>query len=298
MPSTRRRDLSIVAAVYVFVAAVSIPAFAATAELHPLVGVLVADIGATLLVFAASSLLRNNSLYDPYWSVAPPLIAWAYAISGTGVPGTRTALVITAVTVWSVRLTANWARGWPGLHHEDWRYTMLRERSGLPAWVSDLGAVHLLPTVHVWLGSFGLSAALTLGRREVGALDVLAAVVVVLAAGVQLVADEQLHAHRRTGSSAPCRNGLWGRSRHPNYFGEVAMWWGVWLFGVAGDPSSWWWTLVGPVSMTALLRGVSVRLMDDRSLARRPGYDATPALGAPTFAGKVPGPPNSPRWGL
>ncbi len=51
------------------------------------------------------------------------------------------------------------------------------------------------------------------------------------------------------------------------------MWWGVWLFGVAGDPSSWWWTLVGPVSMTALLRGVSVRLMDDRSLARRPGYD-------------------------
>jgi Heliorhodopsin/Protein of unknown function (DUF1295) len=95
------------------------------------------------------------------------------------VPGARTALAITAVTLWSVRLTANWARGWPGLHHEDWRYAMLRERSGLPAWVSDLGAVHLLPTVHVWLGSLGLYAALTLGRREVGALDVLAAVVVV-----------------------------------------------------------------------------------------------------------------------
>lgn len=273
MPSTRRRDLSVVAATYFVVVAASIAAFAATDELHPLVGVLLVDLGATIAVFVASSGVRNNSMYDPYWSVAPPFIAWAYATSGTGVPDARVALVIAAVAVWAVRLTTNWARGWPGLHHEDWRYPMLRERSGMPAWVSDFGAVHLLPTIHVWLGTFGLYAALTLGSREVGALDAVAAAVVVLAAIVQLVADEQLRAHRRTGSTAPCRSGLWGLSRHPNYFAEASMWWGVWLFGVAGNPGSWWWTLIGPLSMTALLRGASVRLMDDRSLARRPGYD-------------------------
>jgi len=130
-----------------------------------------------------------------------------------------------------------------------------------------------VPTIHVWLGSLGLYAALTLGTREVGPLDAVAAAVVVLSAVVQLVADEQLRAYRRTGSTAPYRSGLWGLSRHPNYFGEATMWWGVWLFGVAGNPSSWWWTLIGPVSMTALLRGASVRLMDNRSLARRPEYD-------------------------
>ncbi|MCU1344324.1 MAG: hypothetical protein JWL70_590, partial [Acidimicrobiia bacterium] len=242
-------------------------------KLHPLVGVLLVDLGATVAVFVASSVVHNMSMYDPYWSVAPPFIAWAYATSGAGVPGARVALVIVAVSVWAVRLTANWVRGWPGLHYEDWRYPMLRERSGMPAWVSDFGAVHLVPTIHVWLGSLGLYAAVGLGRRDVGALDAVAVAVVVLAAVVQLIADEQLRAHRRTGSTAVCRRGLWRLSRHPNYFGEASMWWGVWLFGVAGNPASWWWTLIGPLSMTALLRGASVRLMDDRSLARRPGYD-------------------------
>jgi steroid 5-alpha reductase family enzyme len=265
--------LSIVAATYVVVVGASIAVFTAVDRLHPLVAVLVVDLGATVAVFVASSIAHNNSFYDPYWSVAPPFIAWAYATSGTGVPGARVALVIGAVTVWAVRLTANWARSWPGLHHEDWRYPMLRERSGMPAWVSDFGAVHLVPTIHVYLGSLGLYAALTLGTRDVGPLDVVAAAVVVLSAVVQLVADEQLRAHRRTGSTTPYRSGLWGLSRHPNYFGEATMWWGVWLFGVAGNPGSWWWTLIGPVSMTALLRGASVRLMDNRSLARRPEYD-------------------------
>jgi steroid 5-alpha reductase family enzyme len=265
--------LSIVAATYAVVVAASIAAFAEFDRLHPLVAVLVVDLGATVAVYVASTIAHNNSFYDPYWSVAPPFIAWAYATRGQGVPGARVALVIAAVTVWAVRLTTNWARGWPGMHHEDWRYPMLRERSGMPAWVTDFGAVHLVPTLHVWLGSLGLYAALTLGTRDVGPLDGAAAAVVVLAAVLQLVADEQLRAHRRTGSTAPCRTGLWGLSRHPNYFGEASMWWGVWLFGVAGNPGSWWWTLIGPVSMTALLRGASVRLMDNRSLARRPEYD-------------------------
>jgi steroid 5-alpha reductase family enzyme len=255
------------------VAGASILAFTALDGWHPLTRVLVVDLGATVAVYVASLCVRNNSMYDPYWSVAPPLIAWAYASCGSGVPGARVVLVITVVSIWALRLTANWARGWPGLHHEDWRYPMLRERSGMPAWVSDFGAVHLLPTLHVYLASFGLYAALTLGQRALGVLDGIAAAVVVFAVAIQFVADEQLRAHRQSGSTEPCRRGLWSLSRHPNYFGEALVWWGVWLFGVSGNPGSWWWTLVGPVSMTALLRGVSVRLMDDRSLARRPGYD-------------------------
>jgi steroid 5-alpha reductase family enzyme len=273
MARSKRGDLVLVTAVYVVAILASVIAFRSLDHLHPLVAVLLVDLGATLAIYATSVAVRNNSIYDPYWSVAPPLIAWAYAASGTGVPDARVAITIVAVSVWAVRLTTNWARGWPGMHHEDWRYPMLRERSGMPAWVSDLGAVHLLPTMHVWLGSLGLYAALTLGTNEVGPLDVVGALVIVAAAIVQFVADEQLRSHRRTGTSEPCRRGLWALSRHPNYFGEASMWWGVWLLGVAGNPSSWWWTLIGPVSMTALLRGISVPMMDDRSVARRPGYE-------------------------
>ena len=268
----KARALIGVAVLYATVAVLSVLAFTWFDSLHALVAVLAVDLAATLAVFAASMAARNSSLYDPYWSVAPPLIAWAYASRGSGVPGARTVLVLVAVSWWGLRLTSNWARGWPGHAHEDWRYQMLRDDTGLPRWFIDFSAVHLFPTLAVWVGCLGLYGALTLGTRAFSVLDVVAVVVVAGAALLQLVADEQLRRHRRSGTSAPCRRGLWSLSRHPNYFGEAAMWWGVWLFGVAGHPRSWWWTLAGPVVITTLLRGASVPMMDKRSLARRPGY--------------------------
>jgi steroid 5-alpha reductase family enzyme len=165
-------------------------------------------------------------------------------------------------------------RGWPGLQHEDWRYSMLRKDSPAPGWLIDFSGVHLYPTLQVWAACLGMYVALVLGRRPLGALDVVAAIVVVLAALLQFIADEQMRKHRRTTPTVPCRTGLWGLSRHPNYFGEATVWWGVWLFGVSGHPGSWWWTLIGPVSMTALLRGASTPMMDKRSIERRPGYEA------------------------
>ena len=67
--------------------------------------------------------------------------------------------------------------------------------------------------------------------------------------------------------------GMWAWSRHPNYFGELCFWWAVWLFGVSANPDSWWWTLIGPLTMTGLLRGASTPMMDKRSIERRPGYE-------------------------
>jgi len=271
--TTRAKSLLGVGLLYAGLAAASIAVFHGLGRLHPLVAVLVVDLMATVGVFTASMVVKNSSMYDAYWSVAPPLIAWAYASRGHGVPGARVALVLIGVTLWAIRLTSNWARGWSGLGHEDWRYQMLRTDTGLPRWFIDFTGVHLYPTLQVWAGCLGLYAALTCGTKSLSALDVVAFVVIVAAASLQFVADEQLRAHRRSGTSEPCRRGLWGLSRHPNYFGEATMWWGVWLFGVAGHPHSWWWTLIGPVSMTGLLRGASVPMMDKRSMARRPGYE-------------------------
>jgi len=248
--------------------------FAALTDLHATVAVLVADLVATVIVFIGSMLVRNSSMYDPYWSVIPPFIAWAFASQGENIPVGRTVLLMVSLGVWALRLTSNWARGWSGLGHEDWRYAMLRKDAKAPGWIIDFSAVHLYPTLQVWVACLGMYAALTIGTRAFGVLDIVAAAVIVLAALLQLVADEQMRAHRRTDPTVPCRTGLWGLSRHPNYCGEATVWWGVWIFGVAGSPGSWWWTLIGPVSMTALLRGASTPMMDKRSLERRPGYEA------------------------
>ena len=76
-------------------------------------------------------------------------------------------------------------------------------------------------------------------------------------------------------------SGLWARSRHPNYLGEVAFWWGMWLLGVAADPAAWW-TVAGAAAMTLLFRVVSIPMMDRRMRSRYPGYERfmreTPAM--------------------
>jgi steroid 5-alpha reductase family enzyme len=65
---------------------------------------------------------------------------------------------------------------------------------------------------------------------------------------------------------------LWARCRHPNYLGEISFWWGLYLFGLAGDRHAWAWTLVGPLWITIMFATISIPLIDRRSLARRPGY--------------------------
>ena len=115
---------------------------------------LVADLLATLVVFGFSRWYGNSSFYDAYWSLAPPLLLlywWAQA--GAGADPVRVVLVTLVVVLWAVRLTANWVYTFPGMHHEDWRYPMLRERAGRWEAVVDLFAIHVFPTLQVFAGS-------------------------------------------------------------------------------------------------------------------------------------------------
>ena len=65
--------------------------------------------------------------------------------------------------------------------------------------------------------------------------------------------------------------GLWGRSRHPNYFGEITFWWGLCILGLAADPSALW-ILVGPVAIALLFLFVNLPMIEKRMAKRRPGW--------------------------
>jgi steroid 5-alpha reductase family enzyme len=239
---------------------------------HGVWRVLVADVAATLVVFGFSIRLGNGSVYDPYWSVAPPVIGLYWLGLATGAVFARQMLVGALVVAWSVRLTWNWARGWPGMHHEDWRYVDLYERAPLPPWATSLLGIHLFPTVQVWLGCLALGPALAWGGRALGLADCVALLVTGGAILLETIADEQLRAFNRSKQSGDVMDrGLWARSRHPNYLGEIGFWTGLALFGLAADPS-WWWSLLGPVAMLAMFLAASIPMLDARSLARRPGY--------------------------
>jgi steroid 5-alpha reductase family enzyme len=267
-----KRSVLICLAAYLAAAAAAVAVGQLTSRASPLWSAGLADLAATLVIFAFSLALDNSSLYDPYWSVAPAAIAlyWLSRLGGFGgaaVPRQITVAVL--VLIWSVRLTWNWLRRWRGLGDEDWRYADYR-RLGAGYWPVSFLGFHLMPTVIVFLGCLSLLPALSAGSRGLGLLDALAVFVTAAAVAVEAVADQQLRwfkaLPRATGQIMDM--GLWAILRHPNYFGEVMFWWGLWLFAVAAD-LSWWWTVVGPCAVTALFLGVSAPMMNRRMARRR-----------------------------
>ena len=258
------------------------------AEGNRLVISLIADVIATAVIFGFSRAFRNSSFYDAYWSVIPPLLLvywWQTRAADAAVPVMRYALVSVVVWYWACRLTWNWARHWEGLAHEDWRYPLVRQRFPRLEMFTDFFGIHLFPTVQVFLGMLPVYAAVALGNAPVGWLDYLACVVGVGAVTIQLIGDRQLHhfiENRKPGQIID--SGLWGWSRHPNYFGEISFWFSLALFGLAAigapapapapalSPADWWWQIIGATSMLTMFLLVSIPLMEKRSLERRPQY--------------------------
>ena len=274
---SKTRSLAVVTVAYVL----AVAAAGAWLLLGPNTGrlwldTLIADVVATLVVFAFSRGYRNSSFYDAYWSVIPPLLLgyWWYE---SGVTTVRTWLLAVLVTVWAVRLTGNWVYAFPGLHHEDWRYPMFRERAGRFAVVADLLAIHLIPTLQVFLAMVPVYVAVMTPDTGLTWLAIVAFVIGMAAVTLELVADVQMHrfvAQRRPGEVMD--RGLWSWSRHPNYFGEFGFWVALALFGVAatsGSPASLW-LFAGAAAMLAMFLGASIPMMEDRSLQRRPDYQA------------------------
>lgn len=245
--------------------------------LHPLWAVAIADVVATLVVFTFSVIYDNSSMYDPYWSVAPLVIApWLMLLpQAEAAVGLRQLMVVGVLAAWGLRLTFNWLRHWKGMQHEDWRYVDFRRSMGALYWPVSLLGIHLFPTLMVLAGCLCLWPALVVGEAPVGWLDAVALAICVGAIAIEAVADRQLHEYRRS-SPPPERildTGLWGWSRHPNYFGEMSLWWGLFVFGLAAAPSTWW-PVVGPITMTLMFMVVSLPLIEKRMRRRRPGWDA------------------------
>lgn len=234
---------------------------------------LVADLLATLVIFGASRLHHNSSFYDAYWSVVPPLLIGWWWSQSPDADDTRAALVMLVVVVWAVRLTGNWIYAFPGLHHEDWRYPLLRDRAGKAEVLADLGGIHLVPTIQVFLGCLPAYVAVTRPGNAVGWLDAVAVVVGLGAVLLTFVADLQMYHFARTRQPGQAMDqGLWAWSRHPNYFGEWGFWLALALFGVAASPGDAWWLFVGVLAMLAMFQGASIPMMEERSLERRPAY--------------------------
>ena len=228
---------------------------------------LIADIACTVFVVIFSMIFKNASVYDPYWSVQPIVIVVFFACGH--MITLPSLLILISIIYWGIRLTGNWAYTFGGLKHQDWRYTKFENESGKIYPLINLAGIHLMPTLIVYLCTL---PAVFVIRNELSANagSVIGMAVCIGAATLQLFSDVQMQRYRKSGEHGLIRTGLWKYARHPNYLGEILMWWGVGIQAVSVMPDHWY-LLAGALANTIMFFTVSIPLADKRQ-SQKPGY--------------------------
>ena len=271
MKKNRMAGFAVIAVIYVAAIGIGILIYRVLPELHIFLRILAGDIGATILVYLAGVFLKNASVYDPYWSVAPLVILTGIALD-TGKPDAGVVLLLVAVWIWGVRLTTNWAYTFKNLTTQDWRYDDYKQRYPRMFQLISFFGINLVPTAVVYLCM--LPGVVFVKESAWNVITVLGFIVCIAAATLQLAADLQMHRFRRrnTGSGLIMRSGLWKYARHPNYFGEILMWWGVYIIMLSAAPDRWG-LLIGPAANTLMFLFISIPLADKRNRKIRQGFD-------------------------
>lgn len=231
---------------------------------------------ATITCIWLISLARHDaSIIDPFWGTGFVLVTWFVLASAppTQVPG-RSWLLTSLTTIWGLRLSLyllwrNWGHG------EDRRYQAMREHHGKRFWWVSFLTVFLLQAVILWIVSLSIQVAiLNTESKPLHWLDLAGLAVWGIGLFFEAVGDYQMArfqaAPQNTGRVMD--RGLWRLTRHPNYFGDFCVWWGLYLIAAAGGAA---WTIFGPLLMSFLLLKVSgVTLLEKSITDRRPDYAA------------------------
>lgn len=266
LKENRALSFVVVAVVYIIATAVGVVVYRAL-SFDWWLSLLIADAVATVVTFIFSLIFKNASVYDPYWSVQPPVILVAFSL-GKDLPALGVLLII-AVSFWAVRLTANWAYTFKNLTHQDWRYTMLNEKTGVFYPIINFVGIHMVPTLVV----YGCVLPAVYAVREGLTADIGSVFFICLsvaAATMQGIADIQMHRYQKNRITRFIRVGLWKYSRHPNYLGEILMWWGIALSVVCALPEVWYLG-AGALANTVLFFTVSIPMADGRQ-SKKEGF--------------------------
>jgi len=229
-------------------------------------------LGLMILLWLLSVALRNSSIVDIFWGTGFVIVAWtAFLLTPDGfLP--RKLLLAGLVTVWGSRLSThilrrNWGKP------EDFRYARWREESGRRWWWFSFFKVFLLQGILLWIISTPLIAAqVSRLPGRLGWLDALGVVVWAIGFFFEAVGDAQLERFKADPANKGklLATGVWRYTRHPNYFGDAAQWWGYFLIAAAAGA---WWTVFSPILMTVLLVRVSgVALLEKTLVDTKPGY--------------------------
>lgn len=239
-------------------------------EIYLLAGL--AILGFNTLLWGISLLIKDASIIDPFWSILFLMAGIVYAVfSEDGYSG-RKILLMTLVTIWALRLFIYLAwRNWG--HGEDFRYQKWRDQHGDKWWWRSYLQVFVLQGMLAWIISIPLLAAQHSDSPDkLTIVDGFAILVWGYGFFFEAVGDFQLARFKAhpANKGKVLNSGVWRYTRHPNYFGDAAQWWGYFLITLAAGG---WWTIYAPLMMTGLLLKVSGVALLEKSLTKtKPQY--------------------------
>lgn len=224
-------------------------------------------------LWLVSLAVRDASIVDIFWGISFVVVAWVTALVADGATDRRIVFVV-LVSVWGLRLSGYLA--WRNLGKgEDYRYQAMRERYVPRFWLISLFVVFGLQAALSWVVSLPVQAGQVPADPDgLVPLDYVGIVVWATGLAFESIGDWQLARFKADPANrgAVMDRGLWRYTRHPNYFGDFLVWWGLYLVALATVDA--WWTVVGPLVMSVLLIRVSGAALLERSLRkRRPGYE-------------------------
>ena len=250
--------LTVLLVVYVIAAVIAILAFISFDKLGlpQFVSILIADVIATVFVWLMGVIFKTASMYDPYWSIQTFVMYLGLLIkTGNWNAGTISLLVV--ITIYSIRLTTNFIIGFDSLSYVDWRYRMLKNKSGHFYQFVNLFGICLFPTLVVYSCSLPVIVF-----AEIGAFSywsIIGLFIAISGVFLELISDIQMKkfVKIRSSRSEVINIGLWKYSRHPNYLGEITVWFGVAL-NLIFINLSYWYLIFGAVINLLMFLFISI----------------------------------------
>ena len=224
------------------------------------------------LAWVLSVKLRDVSIVDIGWGGAYALVAGTTLYTLDEVSA-RAWLLLILVSLWGLRLTIFLGMRNIG-HGEDRRYAAMRASIGPRYWWVSLFSVFGLQVGLIWGISMPIQMGMASPPSSLGLLDGMGIGLWAVGLYFESVGDYQLARFKRDPANAGkvMDTGLWAYTRHPNYFGDFCVWWGIYLVAVGAGAA---WTVFSPLVMSVLLLKVSgVTLLEKTIGERRPGYAA------------------------
>lgn len=235
------------------------------------INILVVDIIATVIVWLGGVLLRTASAYDPYWSIQT-LVIYTLLVFKHNNWNFATFALFVVILIYSFRLTMNFIIGFHSLSYVDWRYKMLKEKSGKAYQLVNLFGICMFPTLIVYSASLPAIAYASL--TEYSFLDSIGLGIVLLGTLLEFVSDIQMKSFVkfRNDRSEVLNKGLWKYSRHPNYLGEILIWFGVALTLIISH-FNYWYFIAGALLNLLMFLFISIPMEENHFKAYKPDYE-------------------------